>query len=803
MSPLVPSLRRRLTLVALTILGTVGALGSPLFVASGGAQTDIMVTTGADPALADTDCTAPTLTDPCSLRAAVQVADTEGGQVTIDFPASTGTTYDLTLGELDITADVTFYDPGDADDVTINGQQLDRDIDVEPGGSLTLVSITVIGGQTTGPGGGIEDQGTLTMTGSVLGGNKAASGGGLAVMNGAAATLNSDQVADNTATSGDGGGIDIVGSSTAPTTSLTSDTISGNTASGAGGGVAQEGGGAFSAVQTGFLQNGATTGGGLFLSNPAATDTVSGGTFYQNTATDGAGLALSGGAATLSTSSIYQNTATDSGGAVFDDETMPSDGSLSLTTSSLTNDGASGTAGATPTQGLGGGVALVGCQQVTLVNDTLADDSAEAAGGGLGATGCNAPPPSAFGEQLSFDTLTGNRAPSGSDLSVSNAGEVTTVGQSILADGAGTTSGCAESPLSGLASDGHNLNTGPSCGQEVAGDLVGTSPDLGGLGHNGSTTDSAVPAAGSPAIAAVPAAACAGVTADQNNTPRPLGIGGSCTIGSVEVASPRPTPPLPVTTPAPVSVTGYRFVATDGGIFDFGQAGFEGSAGATALRTPIVGMATTPDGAGYWLVSAGGDIFAFGDAGFFGSLGTSHLNQPIVAMTATPDGRGYWLVASDGGIFAFGDAAFFGSTGALHLNKPIVGLAATADGQGYWLVASDGGIFAFGDADFFGSTGALHLNKPIVGMAATAYGRGYWLVASDGGIFAFGDAPFAGSTGALHLNQPIVGMASTADGEGYWLVAADGGIFAFGDAPFLGSTGALHLNKPIVGMSRA
>ncbi len=110
-----------------------------------------------------------------------------------------------------------------------------------------------------------------------------------------------------------------------------------------------------------------------------------------------------------------------------------------------------------------------------------------------------------------------------------------------------------------------------------------------------------------------------------------------------------------------------------------------------------------PDGKGYWLVASDGGIFTFGDAGFYGSTGAIQLNQPIVGMAATADGQGYWLVASDGGIFTFGDAGFHGSTGAIHLNRPIVGMAATSDGQGYWLVASDGGIFTFGDAAFMGS----------------------------------------------------------------------------------------------------
>ncbi len=247
--------------------------------------------------------------------------------------------------------------------------------------------------------------------------------------------------------------------------------------------------------------------------------------------------------------------------------------------------------------------------------------------------------------------------------------------------------------------------------------------------------------------------------------------------------------------------TGYRFVASDGGIFSYGNQPFCGSTGSIFINQPVVGIANTADAGGYWTVARDGGIFSFGDAAFYGSTGSIHLNQPIVGMAATPSGHGYWLVASDGGIFSYGDATFYGSTGSIHLNQPIVGMAATPSGHGYWLVASDGGIFSYGDATFYGSTGSLHLNRPIVGMAATPSGHGYWLVASDGGIFSYGDATFYGSTGSLHLNQPIVGMAATPSGHGYWLVASDGGIFSYGDSTFFGSTGSIHLNKPIVGMS--
>ncbi len=246
-------------------------------------------------------------------------------------------------------------------------------------------------------------------------------------------------------------------------------------------------------------------------------------------------------------------------------------------------------------------------------------------------------------------------------------------------------------------------------------------------------------------------------------------------------------PPPAVTMDGTPDGNGYWVVASDGGVFTFGDAAFFGSMGGQKLNAPIVGMAPTPDGNGYWLVAGDGGVSSFGDAGFRGSTGGMRLNAPIVGMAATSDGKGYWLVAGDGGVFSFGDAAFFGSMGGQKLNAPIVGMAATPDGKGYWLVARDGGIFSFGDAAFFGSTGAMKLNQPIMGMAATADGGGYWLVAGDGGIFTFGDAAFEGSTGADPPHQAIHGMATFGPGPGYWLVGSAGGVYSFGAAPYLGS----------------
>ena len=259
---------------------------------------------------------------------------------------------------------------------------------------------------------------------------------------------------------------------------------------------------------------------------------------------------------------------------------------------------------------------------------------------------------------------------------------------------------------------------------------------------------------------------------------------------------------IPICSVPSAAFSGYDLAAADGGVSTYPSPGqpFCGSAGAEHLNKPIVAMAMAPSTGGYWLVASDGGIFAYGDARFYGSMGGSHLNQPIVGMAATADGGGYWLVASDGGIFAFGDAQFYGSMGGSHLNQPIVGMTGTADGAGYWLVASDGGIFAYGDAQFDGSTGGLTLNKPIVGISRDPNSGGYWMVASDGGIFAFGGAPFLGSTGAEVLAAPVVGMASTTNGTGYRFVATDGGVFSY-TAPFFGSAASLHLSAPVVGMA--
>jgi hypothetical protein len=63
---------------------------------------------------------------------------------------------------------------------------------------------------------------------------------------------------------------------------------------------------------------------------------------------------------------------------------------------------------------------------------------------------------------------------------------------------------------------------------------------------------------------------------------------------------------------------GYWFVASDGGVFNFGDAAFLGSGAATTGKTnasSAVGIASTKDGLGYWVAfRTNNEVDEFGDA---------------------------------------------------------------------------------------------------------------------------------------------------------------------------------------------
>jgi hypothetical protein len=205
-----------------------------------------------------------------------------------------------------------------------------------------------------------------------------------------------------------------------------------------------------------------------------------------------------------------------------------------------------------------------------------------------------------------------------------------------------------------------------------------------------------------------------------------------------------------------------------------------GASPGLQLNENLVGIAATPTGRGYWAVASDGGIFTFGDAGFHGSLAGRPLAAPIVGIAPSPTGDGYWLAGRDGGVFAFGDAAFHGAIRIpAPLMSPVVGIAATPTGGGYWLAGSDGGVFAFGDAVFRGATTSVP-HAPVVGIAASPSGRGYHLLAADGGVFSFGDAPFAGT--AVDGQHLATAIGVPAGGRGYQITRTDGSVVGLGGA---------------------
>jgi hypothetical protein len=658
-------------------------------------------------------------------------------------------------------------------------------------------------GSDGGGGGGVYiADGTNTFTNETIIDNEApgADGGGVYI-NGGANTFTGASISDNTATQDDGGGGVYINDGT---NAFTGGTISGNETFGEdvdGGGVDIEGG-----------------------TNTFGTSTTAGDTIDDNEAYDGGGVYYDDGDSTsFFGSTLDGNLADDGGGGIFDDAEAP----LTVTSSAVSNNAATDDEGEF-LEGSGGGIASFDCNPITLTNDTVADNSATAEGGGYYGEACgdvggpeqpaalrshaersNAEPSATT--TLTFDTLSGNSTgdPSGGgNIQLFEDDSTISLAQTIVADGiVGTlpTTNCeineADEGTGSITSAGYNLIDDNTCGTPGTGDIIGQGAQLGALGDNGGPTQTELPASSSPAAGAIPSSVCSasGVSTDQRGVARGAGTGGTCTIGAVEVAQATP-PPAPSFNP-----NGYRLVADEGGIFDFGL-NFNGSLANNHLNAPIVGLANSPGPNGYVMVGSDGGVFALGGANFYGSLGGQKLASPIAAIAAPSSETGYWLVAQNGKIYNFGSVPALPAL-SLPSGAHIVGMASDNSGQGAWLVDQFGDVYAEGDALYEGGLGGVHLNAPIVGIAAAASGQGYVLVASDGGVFNYKMGFYGSVPGSLKAGQslvaPIVGIAVTHSGNGYWEVGADGGVFNYGDAPFLGSIYTAipgKLNGPIVGI---
>ena len=213
---------------------------------------------------------------------------------------------------------------------------------------------------------------------------------------------------------------------------------------------------------------------------------------------------------------------------------------------------------------------------------------------------------------------------------------------------------------------------------------------------------------------------------------------------------------------------GYWLVASDGGIFSFGNAGFYGSipglgflpAGTPGnvkrLNAPVVGMVPSNDGGGYFMVASDGGVFAFGDAKFEGSCpAIGGCSGSAVAVMPDATGNGYWLVTNTGHVYSFGDAIYYGGPGPQGI---VTSAVRTPDGKGYWILFGNGTVFPFGDAANFGglSGGVAGVLNPAMAIFSTADGGGYWVSTANGAVYPLGGAPNDGGMAGNHLNASII-----------------------------------------------
>ena len=504
--------RRPLLVVGATLLGFLVALS---FAVSAQAGT-IQVTTTADQG--------GSRPSKCSLREAVLSANTDvdiggcndklGGDV-VRVPRGryvlnrNGTDEDAAAtGDLDVTEALTISGTGPTRTV-IRGNDTDandRVLHVLPLATLRISSVAITDGDaetyTTEGGGGILNEGSLTIERSLLARNQAGSdGSGGAISHRSDGTL---LVSRSTMRSNDAesGGALFVRQGDA---TIRSTTLERNSAF-AGGGIEMAVGGALDAARVRLIDNEATgPGGGI--------------------------RARLGGSVTFVNATIAGNTAQGVGGGLSADD---SPGEVVLDRSTVSGNSA----------GAAGGGVSVGDGQVTLTNVTVSGNQAGGDGGGVIAM-------SGGEAEILSSTITANTADVsspddrfGGGVFRSGAPDALRIGNSIIAANTDSLGGtlrahdCAGSPVS---LDYNLVGTGNNCGwTAAANDALGgdsrLDPLLGPLAANGGPAPTHALLTGSLALETGPAAAGGGgcLPTDERGVPRAQGA--ACDKGAYERA---------------------------------------------------------------------------------------------------------------------------------------------------------------------------------------------------------------------------------------------------------------------------
>ena len=315
-----------------------------------------------------------------------QIVGTPGGAhdvIQFNLPAGPQT-ITLSAGALSLTHSLTITGPG-AGNLTINGNNSDRDFIVgqiwSPNLSLVVAisGLTIAGGSQV-YGGGLLNFGTLTVTNTTFTGNTAASSGGGALYNVGALTLNACTFTGNAISSvGAGGGIENISSGTV---SITNCVFTGNTANGSGStassGAAIANSGVITIAASSFTGNTAASDGGAHLPSDA-TLAISNCSFLNNTALSDGGAIRSDGVLSVTASTFAGNSAASVGGGLDSSDTM-----LALTNCTFANNIAVSQGGAI--------MADAGSGTANLTNDTIAANRVTIGSGG---TLRRRPPPAA------------------------------------------------------------------------------------------------------------------------------------------------------------------------------------------------------------------------------------------------------------------------------------------------------------------------------------------------------------------------------------------------------------------------
>ena len=138
-------------------------------------------------------------------------------------------------------------------------------------------------------------------------------------------------------------------------------------------------------------------------------------------------------------------------------------------------------------------------------------------------------------------------------------------------------------------------------------------------------------------------------------------------------------------------------VASDGGVFAFGDAHFAGSCpGIGGCSGAAVAVMPDASGNGYWLVTKTGNSMRSEMRPLWRSGGTDHgghFSRSHAQWRRLLDSLRQWCVAPYGDAGSYGEDA--GAFGGLN---PATAIFTTSDGDGYWIASANGTVDQYGDA---------------------------------------------------------------------------------------------------------